>query len=114
MIKKILIGLFAGVLSGLFASGGGMILLPACIYFFKLDEKEARATTIFCILPMVITTAVIYSRNQDINWSTGIKVIIGGIVGALLGTRLLQKLDNKWLKIVFIVFLFYAVFNLLK
>lgn len=114
MIKKILIGLLAGILSGLFASGGGMILLPACIYFFKLNEKDARATTIFCILPMVITTTIVYSKNQEIDWNNGIKIVIGGIIGAFLGTKLLKKLDNKWLKLFFIIFLFYAIFNLLK
>ena len=114
MFKKILIGFISGIFSGLFASCGGMMLLPACIYFFKLDEKEARATTIFCILPMVLTTAYFYSKNYQINWNVGIKVAIGGVIGAFLGTKLLQKLDNKWLKIVFIIFLFYAIFNLLK
>lgn len=91
-----------------------MILLPASIYFLKLNEKEARSMTIFCILPMVITTAIIYSKNQDINWNSGIKLAIGGVIGAFLGTKLLKKMSNKWLKIVFIIFLFYAVFNLLK
>lgn len=114
MIKKCLIGIFTGILCGLFSSGGGMILLPACIYFFKLNEKEARSTTIFCILPMVITTTIIYSKNQQINWNSGIKLAIGGVIGAFLGTKLLNKISNKWLKIVFIIFLFYAIFNLLK
>ena len=56
MIKKIIIGMFAGFISGLFASGGGMILVPAFVYLFKLNETEARATSIFTILPMVITS----------------------------------------------------------
>ena len=63
---------------------------------------------------MVLTTAYFYSKNYQINWNVGIKVAIGGVIGAFLGTKLLQKLDNKWLKIVFIIFLFYAIFNLLK
>lgn len=114
MIKKILIGILAGILSGLFSAGGGMILLPAYIYFFNLNEKEARSTTIFCILPMVITTAIIYSKNGNINWNDGIKLAVGGIIGAFLGTKLLKKLSNKSLKIFFIIFLLYAMFNILK
>ena len=56
-VKKIVVGLVAGIISGLFASGGGMILVPAFLYILKLQEKQARATSIFCILPMVIASS---------------------------------------------------------
>lgn len=47
MIKKILLGISAGIISGLFAAGGGMIVVPAFVHIFKLDEAEARATSVF-------------------------------------------------------------------
>lgn len=114
MIKKIIIGIIAGFFSGLFASGGGLILLPACIYFLDLDEKEARATTIFAILPMVLTSTIFYYKNNYINWNIGIKTAIGGIIGGFIGSKILNKINNKYLKVIFIVFLFYAAINLLK
>lgn len=114
MIKKIIIGIIAGFFSGLFASGGGLILLPACIYFLDLDEKEARATTIFAILPMVLTSTIFYYKNNYIDWNIGIKTAIGGIIGGFVGTKLLNKINNKYLKIIFIIFLFYSAINLLK
>ena len=114
MIKKILIGLVAGIFCGLFASGGGMILIPSFIYFLNLDEKQARANTIFCMLPMVITTTIIYAKNQEINWTSGIKIALGGIIGAIIGSKLLKIINNKWLKLIFIFFLIYSIFNLLK
>lgn len=46
MIKNIIIGLFAGVVSGLFASGGGMIVVPAFINILKMDEP--RSESYFC------------------------------------------------------------------
>lgn len=114
MIKKIIIGIIAGFFSGLFASGGGLILLPACIYFLGLDERSARATTIFAILPMVLTSTIFYYKNNYIDWNIGIKTAIGGIIGGFIGAKLLNKINNKYLKIIFIVFLFYAAFNLFK
>lgn len=86
-MKKLLIGLMAGIISGLFASGGGLILVPIYTYIFKLDEKNARATSLFCILPMVITIAIIYSRNNYIDINLGIKCAIGGIVGGIIGRK---------------------------
>ena len=108
MIKKILLGISAGIISGLFAAGGGMIVVPAFVHIFKLDEAEARATSVFSILPMVITSGLFYYNNNYSNWNIGIKCAIGGIVGGFIGSKLLKKLPDKVLKIIFIVFLIYV------
>ena len=107
-MKKIIIGITAGIISGMFASGGGLILVPVFTYILKLDEKEARATSLFCILPMVILTSIIYNKSNFIDWTLGIKCAIGGIIGGLLGGKLLSKLSNKFLQIFFMLFLIYA------
>ena len=52
-MKKIFLGIVSGLICGLFASGGGLILVPAYIYILKMDEVKARATSVFSILPMV-------------------------------------------------------------
>lgn len=80
MWKKILVGLVAGLISGLFTAGGGLILVPAFLYTLKMEPKKARATSIFCILPMVIVTAIFYGKSQFIHWETGLLCAVGGIV----------------------------------
>ena len=80
-LKKILIGIIVGIISGLFASGGGLLLVPIYTYILKLSERQARATSLFCILPMVIITAIVYNKNNYIDWLLGIKCAIGGIIG---------------------------------
>lgn len=107
-LYKILIGFFSGVVSGLFASGGGMILVPAFIYLLKLKEVEARATSVICILPMVVTSGIFYYTNDYIDWKIGFLCAIGGVIGGIVGAKLLNKLPAKYLKIAFIVFLIYA------
>lgn len=62
ILKKALIGLAAGVISGLFATGGGMIVVPALIHIFKLEDAKARATSVFAILPMVIASGVFITK----------------------------------------------------
>lgn len=108
MIKKIILGLIAGFISGLFAAGGGMIVVPAFVHMFKMDEAEARATCIFAILPMVIASGLFYYANDYIDWNIGIKCAIGGIIGGVVGAKLLKKLSDKILKIIFIIFLGYV------
>lgn len=107
-MKTALIGVISGIISGMFASGGGLILVPMYTYVFKLNEKEARATSLFCILPMVILTAVIYSQNNFVEWNIGIKCALGGVIGGIIGGKLLNKIPDKYLQIAFIIFLLYA------
>lgn len=88
--------------------GGGLLLVPAYTYIFNASEKEARATTIFCILPMVIVTAIFYGKGNFINWNIGIICATGGIIGSLIGSKLLNILKGKYLKLIFICFLLYS------
>lgn len=108
MTKKILIGVLAGFISGFFASGGGMIVVPALIHLFKLKEAEARATSIFIILPMVIVSGIFYSSNSFIDWNIALKCAAGGIIGGYIGAKLLKRASEKTLKISFIIFLGYV------
>ena len=113
-IKILLVGLITGILSGLFASGGGLVLVPAFVYIFKLTEKQARAMSVFCILPMCITSAIMYNRTNYIDWKLGILCGIGGIIGGLIGAKLLKKINDKYLILIFIAFLIYASVSMLR
>ena len=107
-IKKVVIGLLAGFISGFFSTGGGLILVPAFIYLLKTDSKKARGTTIFCILPMVITSSFFYYKGNFINWKISILCGIGGAIGGYIGAKLLKKLPERYLKIAFTIFLIYV------
>ncbi len=108
MLKKILIGVFAGLVCGFFGSGGGMILVPAFVNWLDLSEKEARATSVFAILPMVIVSMFFYLHADYINWKIGLLSAIGGIIGGFIGSKLLKKAKNKYLQLFFIFFLVYV------
>jgi len=113
LLYKILIGLCTGIVSGLFASGGGMILVPGLIYLLKIEDVEARATSVLCILPMVVTSGIFYYTNNYIDWKIGLLCAIGGILGGIVGAKLLNKLPTHYLKIAFTLFLIYASFKMI-
>ena len=108
MLKRISIGLIAGIISGLFAAGGGMIVVPALIHLYKLEDAKARATSVFAILPMVITSGIFYYKNDYIDWNIGIKCAIGGIIGGIIGAKKHKKISTRILRILFIIFLIYT------
>ena len=113
MVKKGLIGILAGLISGLFSTGGGMILVPAFIHLLKVEDKRARGTSVFCLLPMVITSGFFYYKGNYINWKVAILCAIGGAIGGYIGAKLLKKLPEKILKIAFTIFLIYVSYRML-
>lgn len=112
-MKQAIIGIFAGLICGLFASGGGLILVPSYIYLLNMEDRKARATSVFCILPMVVTSSIFYYKENYINWKVGIYCAIGGIIGGIIGAKLLKKLPTIYVRIIFAIFLFYVSIKML-
>lgn len=112
-IKQVIIGICAGLICGMFASGGGLILVPAFIYLLNMEDKNARGTSVFCILPMVITSSIFYYKENYINWEIGMFCAIGGILGGIIGAKLLRKIPTIYIRILFMIFLFYVSIKML-
>ena len=113
MFKKVLIGILAGIISGLFSTGGGMILVPAFIHLLELQDTKARGTSVFCILPMVLTSSFFYYKGNYIEWEIACLCAIGGAIGGYIGAKLLKKLPEKILKIAFTIFLIYVSYKMI-
>ena len=64
-------------------------------------SKIARGTSIFCILPMVITSSFFYYKGNYIDWKLAILCAIGGTIGGYIGANILKKIPEKTMKIVF-------------
>lgn len=112
-IKQIIIGFLAGIISGFFSTGGGLILVPAFSYLLNIEPQKARGTSVLCILPMVITSSFFYYKGNFINWKIAILCCIGGTIGGYIGAKLLKKLPDKILKIGFTIFLIYVALKMI-
>lgn len=108
MKKNIVIGIMAGLISGFFSTGGGMLLVPTFLYLYKLEDRKARATSSVCILPMVLTSGIFYYQNNYIDWKIALLCATGGIIGGYIGAKLLKNLNEKYFKLAFIIFLIYT------
>ncbi len=112
-LYAVIAGGLAGFFNGLFGGGGGMIIVPMLIHLLSCPPKKAHATAILIILPLSIVSGLFYlsfgALNVNVAIPTGIGVVLGGIAGALL----LSKLSNKWTLIIFSVVMAVAGFKLL-
>jgi uncharacterized membrane protein YfcA len=102
--KKIIsvpIGLVVGFANGLFGAGGGTLLVPALQKWMGKEAHKAHATALIVMLPLSIVSAIIYIWGVDVEWAKVGLVSAGGVVGGVVGAKVLKKLTAGWLHIIF-------------
>ena len=97
------VGALSGLVNGLFGGGGGMLVVPLLIFLLGIEVKKAHATAILVILPISIVSGLLYAAHVNLQPSIAIPVSIGVVVGGGIGALLLSKLSNKVVIIIFSV-----------
>jgi len=102
ILLYLLLGLIAGILSGLVGIGGGIIIVPALVLFFGFSQHQAQGTTLALLVPPIgILAAWTYYRQGDVNLKIASVVALGFFVGGLIGARFATGLSNVVLEKVF-------------
>lgn len=111
-LPLILIGLAAGLLSGLFGIGGGTIIVPALALWLGMPQKLAAGTSVAAILPTAVVGAISYAAQGHVDWTAAIALAVGIVAGAQLGTYLLARLPVKAIQWAFMIFLLFVIVSL--
>jgi uncharacterized protein len=98
--KFIIIGLAAGLLSGGFGIGGGIVMVPLLVAV-GLDRHRAHATSLASIFPIAAAGAVTFALSGEVNLGLGVLVGVGGIIGSIVGASLMNRLSTRSLSIFF-------------
>ncbi len=102
----VLIGIAAGVLSGFVGVGGGIIIVPALVFFLGLSQHNAQGTSLFILLlPVGILAVMNYWKAGEVNWKYGIIVSLAFVLGGYLGSKLSLKMSPHVVKFVFGLFM---------
>lgn len=107
----VLLGLFAGSLSGLLGIGGGVVLIPCLVLFFGLSQHQAQGSTLaMMVLPVGLGAAWQYFDQGHVNMQVGALICVGFVVGGLLGAKLASVMPSRILGRAFgIVMLLIAI-----
>jgi uncharacterized membrane protein YfcA len=108
-----LIGLLGGLSSGMFGVGGGVVMVPAMIYFMRLTAHQAVATSLIVIVPTALIGALKHNHAGHVVWPTGLALIPTALVGGFLGAWLTQFIRGDDLKRAFGGFLILVGLRLL-
>jgi uncharacterized membrane protein YfcA len=106
LVGSLILGLSAGVLSGLVGIGGGIIIVPALVYFFGMDQKTAQGTSLAVLLPPTGLLAFLeYYRAGHADIKIGALIVVGLLLGGWLGGDFAQQLPQAALRKIFAVLL---------
>lgn len=103
IIILLLIGLFAGILSGLIGVGGGLIIVPALVYFLGMTQHSAQGTSLALMLPPIgILAAMNYYRAGALNMKYALVIAIAFVIGGYFGSKIsIEIISETTMKKVF-------------
>ena len=106
ILTLIIIGIAAGMLSGLVGVGGGIIIVPALVLLLHFSQKDAQGTSlVILLLPVGILAVMQYYKQGHVDVKIVGLVSIGFVVGGLIGSKLALILSDVVVKRIFAVFM---------
>ncbi len=105
-VWSLLVGILAGVMSGLFGIGGGIVIVPLFVFLLGYSQHKAQGTSLAALLlPVGLLGVLEYHKEQNVNLQAGLIAAIGLFLGALAGAKIAVGLDPLLMRRGFSVFL---------
>lgn len=107
------VGLVAGLLSGLFGVGGGILIVPALVLVVRMGQRLAHGTSLAAVLPIAVSSTLGYALEGKVDWSVTALLAVGAVVGAVVGTHVLHILPQRTLGFAFAALLLVTAVRML-
>ena len=110
----VIIGLAAGILGGLVGVGGGIIIVPALVYFLSFSQKSAQGTSLgLLLLPVGIFGVLQYYKQGHVDLKVVAIIAIGFLAGSYFGSKIALSLQQETVKKIFAIMLLLIAFKML-
>jgi uncharacterized membrane protein YfcA len=115
IITLSLIGLVAGMLSGLVGVGGGIVIVPALVFFLGFSQHQAQGTSLgLLLLPIGIFAVMNYYNKGHIDVKVVLVMAIGFVLGGYFGSKIALNISQELLRKIFAIVLFYTAIKMLN
>jgi uncharacterized protein len=109
ILLLVIIGLAAGILSGLVGVGGGIIVVPALVFFLSFTQQQAQGTSLgLLLLPVGILAVLNYYKQGHIDIRVVAIMAVAFVIGGWLGSKWALSLPELTVKRIFAIILFYS------
>jgi uncharacterized protein len=98
-------GAGSGVVSGLFGVGGGIVLVPYLSLVRGWDQKHAQATSLVSVAMAATAALTAYAFSGSVAWLAALPILAGGLIGAVIGSAIVHRLESAVLRIAFALLL---------
>jgi uncharacterized membrane protein YfcA len=112
-MKKFFTGVLCGILNGLLGAGGGIVAVLSLRKFLGVKTHKSHATAVAIMLPLTVVSAAIYLSGYRVDIATAAWVTAGGVIGGLIGARLLKKISANTLHKIFGGIMIFAAIRML-
>lgn len=112
LLQGAAIGLIAGLASGYVGVGGGFIMVPLMLSIIGIPMRKASGTSLIAVMILAIPGVIEQGIIGNINYLAGIAIVIGTIPGAVIGAKLVTKVPERTLRLLFGCFLIVAAIML--
>jgi uncharacterized membrane protein YfcA len=114
VLEVIVVGFFAGTVSGLFGVGGGVIFVPSLVFLFGLTQAEANATSLLAIVPVAIVGSYRQNKYGNVALREGVWIGAVSLPAAVLAAFVANELPERVLQLLFVCFALYVAFRMGK
>lgn len=112
VLEVIIVGFFAGTVSGLFGVGGGVVFVPALVFIFGMPQVEANATSLLAIVPVAMVGSFRQNRYGNVAVREGLWIGIVSLPAAVLAAYVANQLPERALQILFVLLALYVAFRM--
>ncbi len=112
MLGYALLGLVAGLLGGAFGIGGGALMVPILILFFKVPVQQAVGTSLTAIVLISISGALRHISLGSVEFRIAAPLAVAGAVGAVIGATFIRDLPAIYSRRALAILLFYSAIRL--
>ena len=114
LVTILIIGLCAGVLSGMVGVGGGLIIVPALVFFLGMSQHSAQGTSLgLLLLPAGILAVMNYYKAGHVDLKVVGLLALGFIASSYFGSKWSLALPQDTVRKIFAIFLFYTAFKMI-
>ena len=114
LIILIIIGIAAGILGGMVGVGGGIVIVPALVFFLGFSQKMAQGTSLgILLLPVGLFGVMQYYKEGYVDMKVVLIISAGFLLGSLFGSKLALSLPQDAVKKIFAVLLIIVAIKML-
>jgi uncharacterized membrane protein YfcA len=114
VIELVVIGLVAGITSGMLGVGGGVLFVPGLVFVAGLSQVDAEATSLLAIIPVALLGAWRQRRYGNVRLGDGVLIGLLSLAAAVAGVALANVLSGRTLRVLFAVLMLGVAVQLVR